>query len=130
MVVVPFDNRTGETDNDVIGLLVADWLTQGMPEAGGLKVIASSSAAAAARRVGGGPGTSLDVAREVGAGTVVAGACYRQGDLLQIKAEVVAAATGELLHAVDPVSGRSRSRCRWWSSCASGCWGSSPAAIP
>ena len=105
VVVVPFDNRTGETDNDVIGLLVSDWLTQGMPEAGELTVIASSSAAAAALRVGGGPGTSLDVAREVGAGTVVAGAYYRQGDLLQIKAEVVAAATGELLHAVDPVSG-------------------------
>jgi len=105
VVFVPFDNRTGESDNNVIGLLVADWLTHGMPETAGLTVIASSSAAAAARRVGGGPGTSLDVAKEVGAGTVVAGAYYRQGDLLQIKAEVVAAATGELLHAVDPVSG-------------------------
>jgi len=105
VVFVPFDNRTGETDNDIIGLLVADWLTQGMPESGGLTIIASSSVAEAARRVGDGPGTSLDVAREVGAGTVVAGAYYRQGELLQIKAEVVSAATGELLHTVDPVSG-------------------------
>ncbi len=102
----------------------------GHAQTAGITFIGSSSAAAAARRVGGRLGTSLDVAREVGAGTVVAGACYRQGDLLQIKAEVVAAATGRL--SCTPSTrcpDRSRSRCRWWNSCASGCWGSSPAAI-
>ena len=105
VVVVPFENRTGEADLDVFGLMVADWLTQGMPESAGITFIGSSSAAAAARRVGEGPGMSLDVAKLVDAGTAVTGAYYRQDDLLLIKAEVVAAASGELLHAVGPLSG-------------------------
>jgi tetratricopeptide (TPR) repeat protein/TolB-like protein len=105
VVVVPFENRTGDTDYEVIGLMVADWLTQGIPEAAGVTFVAGSSAVAAARRIGGGQGSALAVAREVGAGTVIAGAYYRDGDQLQIKAEVAAADSGQLLHSVEPVNG-------------------------
>jgi tetratricopeptide (TPR) repeat protein len=85
--------------------MVADWLTQGMPETVGITFISSSSAAAAARQVDQGSGTSLDAARLVDAGTAITGAYYRQDDLLLINAEIVAAANGEVLHSVDPVSG-------------------------
>ncbi|MEJ2190541.1 MAG: serine/threonine-protein kinase, partial [Acidobacteriota bacterium] len=105
VVVLPFENRTGDPDQDVIGLMAADWLTQGMPEAAGIAMIASSSAIAAARRAGAGPGAAPAAARLLGAGTLVTGSYYRQVDELQIKAEVAATATGELLHAVGPVSG-------------------------
>ena len=46
VVVLPFENRTGDPDHDVIGLMAADWLTQGMPETVDLDMIASSSAIA------------------------------------------------------------------------------------
>ena len=105
VVVVPFENRTGDAGHDMIGLMVADWLTQGMPETVGVDVIASTSAIAAAQRVGGGPGRALDVARLLGAGTLVTGTYYQQADQLRIKAEIAATATGELLHSIDPVSG-------------------------
>ena len=106
VVVVPFDNRTGDPANDVIGLLVADWMTQRLPETGGLKIIASSSAVAAQRLAGGRTASPVDIGRQVAAGTVVTGAYYRLGDQLQIKAEVVAADSGELLHDVAPVAGQ------------------------
>ncbi len=105
VVVLPFENRTGDPDQDVIGLMAADWLTQGMPDTVGIDVIASSSAIAATRRVGGGSGGSFDVARLLDAGTLVTGTYYRQGDQLRIKAEIAATSTGELLHSIDPVAG-------------------------
>jgi len=106
VVVLPFENRTGDPDQDVIGLMAADWLTQGMPEAAGIAMIASSSAIAAAQRVGAGPGAAPAAARLLGAGTLVTGSYYRQADELQIKAEIASTATGELLHAVGPVTGQ------------------------
>jgi tetratricopeptide (TPR) repeat protein len=105
VVVVPFDNRTGNSSHDVIGLMAADWLNQGMSQVGGLKVIASSSAVAAARLAADAPSPPLEVARLVGAETIVAGAYYLQNEILQIKAEVFNAATGELVYEVEPVSG-------------------------
>ncbi len=105
VVVLPFDNRTGDIENNIFGLMIADWLTQGMPEAVDVKFIASSSVVAASRRENSGVVASVDVARKLRAGTIVAGAYYRVGDQLQIKAEVVATVTGELIHAVGPVSG-------------------------
>ncbi len=105
VVVVPFDNRTGDPAHDVIGLMAADWLTQGMSQIGELKVIANSSAVAAARLAADAPSPPLEVARLVGAETIVAGAYYLQNEILQIKVEVFNAATGELAYEVEPVSG-------------------------
>jgi tetratricopeptide (TPR) repeat protein len=105
VVVVPFDNRTGDPGYDVVGLMAADWLNQGISQVGELKVIANSSAVAAARLAADAPSPPLEVARLVGAETIVAGAYYLQNATLQIKAEVFNAATGELVHEVEPVSG-------------------------
>jgi tetratricopeptide (TPR) repeat protein/TolB-like protein len=105
VVVLPFDNRTGDPAHDVIGLMAADWLTQGMPETVDVDMIASSSAIAAAHRVGTGPDAPRAAARLLGAGTLVTGSYYRQADQLQIRAEIAATTTGELLHSVGPLSG-------------------------
>ncbi len=105
VVVLPFDNRTGDPDHDAIGLMAADWLTQDLPETVDLDMVAGSTAVAAAERIGSGPAGALDVARELGAGTLVTGAYYRQTDQLRIKAEITETATGGLLHAIGPVSG-------------------------
>ncbi len=105
VVVLPFENRTGDADHDVIGLMVADWLTQDMPETVDVHMIAGASVVAVAQRIGTGAGAALDVARELGAGTLVTGAYYQQADQLRFKAEIADAATGTLLHAIGPVSG-------------------------
>ena len=105
VVVVPFENRTGEADQDVFGLMVADWLTQGMPETAGITFIGSSSAQRRRGERVTGRARRSTWRNSLDAGTAVTGAYYGQDDLLLIKAEVVAAASGELLHAVDPLSG-------------------------
>jgi tetratricopeptide (TPR) repeat protein/TolB-like protein len=105
VVVLPFENRTGDPDRDVIGLMAADWLTQDMPETVGVDMIAGASTTAAIGRIGSGPGAALDVARELGAGTLVTGAYYRQVDRLSIKAEIADATTGDVLHVIGPESG-------------------------
>ena len=104
VAIVPFDNRTGEHDMDVISFLITDWLNQGMHEAAELTFVTSPRAVSPARQMGGWPGPLVEVAREVGAGTVVAGAYYQQGDRLLIQAEMVSVATGQSLP-VGPVSG-------------------------
>jgi tetratricopeptide (TPR) repeat protein len=105
VVVLPFENRTGDAELDVVGLMAADWLTQRLPDEVGVDFISSSSAVAASQRTGSGPDSSLEIARDFGAGTLVTGSYYRRSNQLQIKAELVATSNGKLLNSVEPATG-------------------------
>ncbi len=107
VLVSRFANQTGDTSLAQLGMITADWLTRGLQETGMIQVVdarsvadpdGSESSAAAA----------LALARDVGAGKIVSGAYYLQGDSLRIQARVTETETGVLLAAVDPAMGLRR----------------------
>jgi tRNA A-37 threonylcarbamoyl transferase component Bud32/tetratricopeptide (TPR) repeat protein len=111
VVVAVIDNRTGDPTLDNLGHMAADWVTQGLAQTGLVEVVPSMSvmtSSVAPRERG--PG-HLDAAgirtlgRETGAGTVVSGAYYRQGDSIQFQVQISAAKDGTVLRALEPVAG-------------------------
>src|SRR5205809_2181269 len=108
VVVAVIENHTGDPALDNLGHMAADWVTQGLQQTGLLEVVPSMSVMMAAGEHG--PG-HLDAAglralgRETGAGTVVWGAYYRQGDSVRFQIQISAAADGTVLRALDPVAG-------------------------
>jgi TolB-like protein len=108
VVVAVFENQTGEPSLDPLGRMTSDWLTQGMSRVEGLEIVPSNSVLyvqPAGGRVGAGADPLGALAKQTGAGTVVSGAYYLQGDTLRFQARVTDARHGRLLLALDPVSG-------------------------
>jgi len=107
VVVVPFENQTGDTTLAPLGRLAAEWTTQGLSYAGSLQVVDARTAEAALAESRGRPrGTERirEIAEATGARTVVSGAYYLDGDTLRFHAEITDAGQGRLLRALDPTS--------------------------
>jgi len=107
VVIAPFDNRTGDPALDQVGIMAAEWLTQGLSSTPLVDVVDSRSLVASVRAVresGGRGDPALALARETRAGTVVAGSVYRVGDSLRFQARVADAASGRLRLSMDPIT--------------------------
>ena len=108
VVVSRFENRTGDTSLDSFGTMAADWITQGLTQVPSIETVPTSGgplgallAQPTAPPAGGDAVGAL--ARNTGAGTVVTGAYYLEGDHLRVQASVMDARTGTLMVAIDPV---------------------------
>jgi tetratricopeptide (TPR) repeat protein/TolB-like protein len=102
VAVAPFQDDTDDVALDGIGRLAADWITQGLHEAGELRVVAWPAVRAAVERAP--DGDQIRAIREVShAGTIILGRIYRTGDDLRLSAEIVDAARGIVLAAPRPV---------------------------
>ncbi len=85
VAVAVFDNQTGDPAMDPLGRMAADWLTEGLSQTELLEVVPSGEA--------------------TGAGTIVGGAHYRQGDSLHFHTQVTDVRRRKLLRAIEPVDG-------------------------
>ena len=98
VVVDEFVNRTGDTDLDGIGIFVADWITHGLQATRLASVMPTPSALKASRfakrqaveEEGADPLALL--ARETGAGVIVSGSYYKEGDRLTFSVQLSDAA--------------------------------------
>jgi TolB-like protein len=107
VAVAVFENQTGESSLDPLGRMTSDWLTQGMSRVDGLEVVPSTSVLyvqPAGRPGSPGADPLRALAKQTGAGTVVSGTYYLQGDSLRFQARVTDMKNGRLLIALDPVS--------------------------
>src|SRR5439155_11939200 len=112
VVVAVIENRTGDPALDTLGHMTADWVTQGLAQTGLVEVVPSISVMASSLASGApDPGAGhLDAAgiralgREMGAGTVVSGVYYRQGDSIRFQIQIASARDGKILRALDPVA--------------------------
>ena len=108
IVVAPLENRTGDTTLDALGLVAADWLTEGLERTRAAEVVPTPSVFQASRQVGANKTTistpARAIAQETGARTVVNGAYYRQGDSLIFRISVADRSGGRLAAAFPPVS--------------------------
>src|SRR5207245_1176645 len=100
VVVAVIENHTGDSSLNNVGHMAADWVTQGLAQTGIVEVVPSMSVITVSKASAEhGPGR-LDAAglrtlgRETGAGTVVWGAYYRQGDSIRFQVQVSAARDG------------------------------------
>jgi len=111
VVVAAFENMTGDESLDPIGPMVADWIGQGLSQTGSVDVVSAVTALRTSRAVGAEAGGLHDVAQlrelaeQTGAGTVVSGSYFLEGEDLRFHAKVTNAEDGSLIYAPDAVLG-------------------------
>jgi DNA-binding SARP family transcriptional activator/TolB-like protein len=106
VVVAPLENRTGNPALDAVGSMVAEWVTQGLLRTGLVQVVDARTMLETARDVGvqGGDNYLRTLAERTGAGTVVAGSYFIEGDQIRFLMRVTGAPSGEVRHTVDVVN--------------------------
>jgi TolB-like protein len=100
VVVLPFDNLTGEPSLDPIATLTADSVAQGLVELGDVEVVPVPGGSS-----GGDEAEMLEAARSAGAGTLVTGNYYLTGGTLDLRGRVEDVASGQPLFALKPERG-------------------------
>lgn len=100
VLVLPLENRTLDPALDPLGRMAADWITDGVSRTGVLEVVPAT--------LGWGTEGPNDpaiwaLARETGAGIVVTGSFYREGETLYLQARALDAATGRVIGSVSSV---------------------------
>ena len=100
VAVLSFRNETGDSTLGTWGHLAGDWVTQGLQEAGVVRVVPWSAAQGVELAGAADPVAALR--RETGAGTVISGAYYLVGDRLRFQAQVIDAVRGTVLAAPAP----------------------------
>ncbi|MFN2344948.1 MAG: BTAD domain-containing putative transcriptional regulator, partial [Dermatophilaceae bacterium] len=90
VLVAPFENRTGERELDPVGHMATDWIIQGLSQTGLVEVVPFTATLNSAR-LGPSfldPGDTAErvatLAHETGAGLVIAGSYYLEGDSLVV----------------------------------------------
>ena len=102
VVVVVFESQTGDPKHDPIGRMAADWITQGLSGIVDVAPLPQAESSEGAK-VSKNPIRSL--AEKTGAGKVISGSYYFEGENFQLNAQIWDTQEGKLLLGLDPVSG-------------------------
>jgi eukaryotic-like serine/threonine-protein kinase len=97
VVVAGFEDLSGDSALAPLGHVAADWVTQALTRQPGVEVVpgvATSHLDAAAIRA---------LAAQNGAGTVVLGTYYRDGDSVRFQVQIIDAARGTVRRGVEPI---------------------------
>jgi len=114
VVVDVFENQTGDAELDPVGQMLQDWLTDGLLQSGLMEVVPTITARQAAafvgteREAGRLRDPVMALANETGAGIVISGTVYRDGDELRIRTSVTDATDRQearLVGSIEPVVG-------------------------
>ena len=106
VVVAPLENRTGDPKLEAVGTMVAEWVTQGLLRTGLVQVVDGRTMLETARDAGPTRGDDYlhTLAERTGAGTVVSGSYFVDGDQLRFSMRVTGAPSGEVRHTIDIVN--------------------------
>ena len=104
VVVDVFENQTGDSDLDKIGLMATDWISQGLLGTG-LVSVASLPPIGATEDVQESKNRLHFLAKETGAGKVISGKYFLQGEDIQFHAEIFNTQKENLERILEPVSG-------------------------
>jgi len=111
VAVAVFENQTGDSSLDTLGRMASDWISQGLSQIGGLKVVPTMSVPQLSPMAKPGEKTSpalspLQVlAEQTGAGKVVSGTYYLAGGEIQFLSSIVDTRNRMLIRSLDPVKG-------------------------
>ena len=107
VVVATFANKTGDASLAPVGLMAADWIAHGLATAEVVEVAGTAAdlASRGIKSADSGAAGRKALAEIAGAGLVIAGSYYRQGDSLLLQADILDANTdGRLMQTVGPVA--------------------------
>ena len=106
VVVAPLENRTSNQSLEPVGAMVAEWITQGLLRTGLVQVVDTRTMLETAREAGPSRGDNYlrTVADRTGAGTVVSGSYFVEGDSMRFLMRITEASSGEVRHTVDVVN--------------------------
>jgi tetratricopeptide (TPR) repeat protein len=110
VLVTAFADQSASQESQELGRMAQDYVIQVLTEAGLAKVVDPLTALAVSRNVAaagmtGGARSILALAREGGAGTVVSGNSYAEGDSLYVQIRISDARDGSLMGTVGPIVG-------------------------
>jgi hypothetical protein len=107
VVVAGFENRTGDSTLAPISDIATDYIARGLANTGLMHAVYDirTTAREAGEPVRIGPAAGLALARRVGAGTVLWGSYYLQGDTLHFEAQLLDATSGMLITPLEPTVG-------------------------
>ncbi len=98
VVVVPFQNQTGDASLDPFGRMIADWISQGLIQTRLTEVVSPEITL--------GPDVNEDIrsiAGKSGSNAVVAGSFYRIADKILVQAKIMDS-NNKLLQAIEPIA--------------------------
>jgi tetratricopeptide (TPR) repeat protein len=98
VVVVPFQNQTGDPSLDPLGRMIADWVTQGLLQTGLADVIPPERLSTLEENK-----SIRSIAKSTGASTIVTGSYYKLGETIQFQAKVMDA-DEKILQAIEPTT--------------------------
>ena len=106
VIVAPLENRTGNQQLDLVGAMVAEWVTQGVARTELVEVVDARTMLSSARDVelSGSPRYLRTLAEENGAGVVVSGSFYQDGDSLRFQTQISEPRSGRVRMSIDLVS--------------------------
>jgi tRNA A-37 threonylcarbamoyl transferase component Bud32/tetratricopeptide (TPR) repeat protein/TolB-like protein len=93
VVVAPFEDLTGDPEYADLGRIAANYVTQKLQETDLVSIVPAMDVAGIAFS------SARDLAQQTGAGLVIAGDYYLDGDSLFFRSEIIDAAKGEVLSA-------------------------------
>jgi serine/threonine protein kinase len=98
VVVVPFQNQTGDPSLNPLGRMVADWTTQSLLQTGLAEVIPPERLPQLEENK-----SVRSIAKATGASMIVMGSYYKLGETIQFQAKVVDA-NEKILQAIEPIT--------------------------
>ncbi len=108
VIVLPYDNETGDPSLDPIGRMAAEWITEGLAQTGEVQVVPNlivMQTLAQPETEPEGAQSLQGVARTLASGIAVAGSYYRNGDSLEFHSTVLDVSSGVPLGVVPPTRG-------------------------
>jgi serine/threonine protein kinase len=111
VAVAVFENQTGDSSLDPLGRMASDWISQGLSQIAGLKVVPATSVLQLSPMAKPGEKTSpplsplQTLAEQTGAGKVVSGTYYLAGGEIQFLSSIVDTRNRMLIRSLDPVKG-------------------------
>jgi tetratricopeptide (TPR) repeat protein len=111
VAVAVFENQTGDASLDSLGRMASDWISQGLSQISGLKVVPTMSVPQPTRMAKPGektrpPISPLQVlAEQTGAGKVVSGTYYLASGEIQFLSSITDTQKRKLILSLDPVKG-------------------------
>lgn len=104
VVVMPFENKTGNESLDQFGLMTADWLTSGLMELGEIDIISAANIKKQIEEAGSLLSGNKDFVEATGIELLVQGRYYLQGNLISVQSNIINAMDGKILHALPPIT--------------------------
>ncbi len=103
VAVMVFENKTGSVELDDFGIMISDWITQGLMETGEAKMINAGFVQKNIQLASTVETAGAEFSKATGAGVVIQGNYYFQENQLIVNAQVVNAQNGDILYALSPL---------------------------